>query len=129
MQKVNNFSEPSTTYKIIIKQLLVGHFVLILIILVFKTSTLCSSSLEHVTIEAKQGQSNQSYTLFHTCSSEQNCQAIYSRREPFAVLSIVISLVQTWVKSCYSFHYLKWIIRCNTFSKQLISIESSNNYG
>ena len=37
MQKVNNFSGPSTTYEIIRKQLSVEHFVLILIILIFKT--------------------------------------------------------------------------------------------
>ena len=34
----------------------------------------------------------ESYTLFHTCSSEQNCWAIYSRSEPFPVLFLVISL-------------------------------------
>ena len=41
MQKVNNFSE--NIYPL-------EHFVLILIILFFKTSLLCPSSLEHVTV-------------------------------------------------------------------------------
>ena len=56
MQKMNNFPDPSTTYKIIIKQLFSRRFVLILIVLIFKTSPLRPSSLEHVTVDAIQGQ-------------------------------------------------------------------------
>ena len=51
MQKVNIFSHPSTTYKMILKYLFIKYFVLILTILIFKMSPLCPSLLEYVTTE------------------------------------------------------------------------------